>query len=74
MKWVKGNTKKHQIERFNINHSHPDRGQREKINLNFYFKLLCGASKSFMKALKVFIIKPFEAPQRKKKCENENLG
>ena len=30
----------------------------------FIFTLLCGASKGFMKVLKVFI-KPFEAPQRR---------
>ena len=41
-----------------------------KINLNFYFKLLCDAPKDFM----VFnaFIKPFEAPQRSVK--NENLS
>ena len=39
-----------------------------KIKLNFYFTLLCGASKGFMKALKTFI-KPFEAPQRSVKIK-----
>ena len=34
-----------------------------KIKLNFYFALLCGALKGFMKAF----IKPFEAPQRNAK-------
>ena len=34
-----------------------------KIKLNFYFALLCGALKGFMKALKDFI-KSFEIPQR----------
>ena len=34
-----------------------------KINLNFIFTLLFGASKGFMKDLKAFI-KSFEAPQR----------
>ena len=34
-----------------------------KINLNFIFTLLCGASKGFRKAFKAFI-KPFEAPER----------
>ena len=41
-----------------INPSCPDTERREKINLNFYFPLLCIVSKGFMKALKVFII-PF---------------
>ena len=36
----------------------------------FIFTLLCGASKGFMKALKVFI-KPFEAPQRSVKIKIE---
>ena len=45
-----------------------------KIKINFLFSLLCGASKSFMKAFKAFInpfdapekafIKPFEAPKK----------
>ena len=39
-----------------------------KINLNFYFALLCGASKGFMKASKAFI-KPFERPQRSVKIK-----
>ena len=43
--------------------SRPDSEQREKINLNFFFTLLCGASKRFMKAFKA----PFEAPQRSMK-------
>ena len=38
------------------------------IKLNFFFTLLCDASKSFMKALKTFI-KPFEAPQRRVKIK-----
>ena len=33
-----------------INPSRPDPGQRQKINI---FKLLCGALKGFMRALKV---------------------
>ena len=41
----------------------PNPGQKEKINWNFIFTLLCGAAKGFMKALKAFI-KPFEALQR----------
>ena len=39
-----------------------------KLNLNFIFILLCGASKGFMKALKTFI-KLFEAPQRSVKIK-----
>ena len=39
-----------------------------KIELNFIFTLLCGASKGFMKAFKVFI-KPFEAPQKSVKIK-----
>ena len=38
-----------------INPSRPDPGRREKINLNFYFTLLYGASEGFMKALKAFL-------------------
>ena len=34
-----------------------------RINLKFFFALLCGASKGFMKACT--FIKPFEAPQRR---------
>ena len=48
-----------------FNPSRFDPGQQEKFNLNFIFKLLCGASKGFMKAL----IKPFEAPQRSVKIK-----
>ena len=44
-----------------FNPSRPDLGQIEKINLNFYFTLLCGASKG--------IIKPFETPQRSMKIK-----
>ena len=40
---------------YSINPSHPDPGQREKFNLNFYFHTSCGASKGFTKALKTFI-------------------
>ena len=35
-----------------INPSSPGLGQREKINLNFYFQTSFHASKSFMKAFK----------------------
>ena len=38
------------------------------ISLIFISKLLCGASKGFMKAFKAFI-KPFEAPQRSVKIK-----
>ena len=31
-----------------IKPSSPDPGRREKINLNFFFTLLCGASKGFI--------------------------
>ena len=37
--------------------------EERKLIYTFIFKLLCGASKDFMKALKAFI-EPFEAPQR----------
>ena len=42
--------------------------EEKKLSQIFVFTLLCGASKGFMKALKVFI-KRFEAPQG----ENKNL-
>ena len=45
-----------------INHSRPNPGRREKINLNFYFPTFLCAS-GFVKASKAFI-KPFDAPQR----------
>ena len=32
-----------------FNPSRPDPGEREKINLNFYFMLVYGAPKGFMK-------------------------
>ena len=51
-----------------LNPSRPDRGRKEKINLNFYFQTSCGASKGFYEGLKVFI-KPFEVPQRSVKIE-----
>ena len=56
------------VRRSSINSSRPDPGRRDKINLNLFFTLLCGASKSFMKALKAFI-KPCEAPQRSVKIK-----
>ena len=40
---------------FCMNPSRFDPEQREQINLFFIFTLLCGASKGFMKALKVLI-------------------
>ena len=40
---------------------------KEKTRI-FIFTLLCGTSKGFMKALKVFI-KPFEVPQRSAKIK-----
>ena len=46
----------------------PIQDEEKKIKLNI-FTLLCGASKGFMRALKVFI-KPFEAPQRSVKIKN----
>ena len=46
-----------------LNPSHPNPGQREKINLNFYFHTSLRYSNGFMKALKAFI-NPFEPPQR----------
>ena len=52
-----------------FNPSRPDPGQREKIDLNFYFHTSLYASKGFMKALKAFI-KPFEAPQRSVKINS----
>ena len=39
-----------------------------KTNVNFYFTLLCGASKGFMKSLEAFK-KPFEALQRMEKTK-----
>ena len=39
-----------------------------KIKLKFYFTLLCGPSKGFMKAFKAFI-SPFETPQRSVKIK-----
>ena len=39
----------------------PNPGRREKIKLNLYFHTFCGASKGFMKALKVaFILQKIE--------------
>ena len=35
-----------------LNPSRPNLGQKEKINLNFIFSLLCGTSRGFMMALK----------------------
>ena len=51
-----------------FNPSHPNPGWREKINLDFFFTLLCGAWKGFMRALKAFI-KPSEATQRSVKIK-----
>ena len=48
--------------------SRPNPRRKEKINLNFYFALLCCAWKGFMKVFKAFI-KPFEAPQRSVKIK-----
>ena len=42
--------------------------EEKKLSYNFIFKLLCEASKGFMKALKT-LIKPFEAPQRSVKIK-----
>ena len=42
--------------------------EEKKLKLNFYFRILCGASKGFTKALKAFI-KPFEVPQRSVKIK-----
>ena len=42
--------------------------EEKKLNYIFIFTLLCGASKSFMKALKA-LIKPFEAAQRSVKIK-----
>ena len=51
-----------------INPSRSNHGWREKIKLNLFFTLLCGTSKGFLKAFKVFI-KPFEVPQRRVKIK-----
>ena len=51
-----------------LNHSRPNPDEEKKNNLFFYFHTSCGASKSFMKALKTFT-KPFEAPQGSVKIE-----
>ena len=55
----------------NFSPSRHDPRQREKLNLNFYFTRLCGASNSFMKAFKAFMkaFKLFEAPQRNVKIK-----
>ena len=50
--------------------SRPNPRRKEKINLNFYFALLCYAWKGFMKVFKAFI-KPSEAPQRSVKIKIE---
>ena len=47
-----------------FNLERPNPGQSEKTKLNFYFHILFGASKGFMKALK-----RFEAPQRSVKIK-----
>ena len=39
---------------FQFDPSRPNPGRKEKIKLKFYFQLLCGASKGFMKTLKAF--------------------
>ena len=51
-----------------FNPSRPNLGRREKFKLNFFFTLLCGASKGFMKA---FLHKTFRGTT--KKYENKNL-
>ena len=48
------------ITRWYFNHSRPDPGRREKINLNFIFTLCC--LKGFYEGFKG-LIKPFEALQ-----------
>ena len=55
-------------ERLNV--SHLDPGRTEKKNI-FFFTLLWGASKGFMKAFKAFkaFIKPLEKPQRSVKIK-----
>ena len=45
MKWLR-NFELLLIFSFRFNPSRPDPGRREKINLNFYFSLPCGAAKS----------------------------
>ena len=42
--------------------------EEKKLTYIFIFRLLCGASKGFMKPLRAFI-KPFEAPQRSLKIK-----
>ena len=44
----------------------------KKLSWIFIFTLLCGALKSFMKALKAFI-KPFEAPRRNVKKKFDSI-
>ena len=51
-----------------FNPSRPDPERREKINVSFYFCIVCGPSKGFIKALKAFT-KPLEAPQRSVKIK-----
>ena len=50
----------------NFNPSRPNSRKREKINLNFYFTFLRGASKGFTKVLKG-LHKTFGTPQSEKK-------
>ena len=54
-----------------LNSSRPNPGRREKTKI-FIFKLLCSASKGFMKAFKAFM-KPFKAPQRTVKIKISNI-
>ena len=46
----------------------PIPNKKKKINLNFYFHTLCGASKGFIKAFEAFK-KIFEAPKRSVKIK-----
>ena len=52
-----------------FNPSHPDPGQREKINLNFYFHTSLWYLKRFYEGLKGLHKKPFEAPQKSVKIK-----
>ena len=53
---------------FVLEPSHPDPGQREKINLNFHFHTSSWCPKRFYEGLKAFI-KPFETLQRSLKIK-----
>ena len=56
------------VSNIGINPSPPDPGQREKINVNFYFRASLWCLKRFYEGLKAFI-NPFDEPQRSVKTK-----